>query len=374
MKMLDLRTQIHKFEDCKSFVEHFNIGENDLIFTNKRVYESFLEDLVSGSKYIFKDDYKFNEPSDDIIDELLTVKSNMDVQRIIAIGGGSIIDIAKILALKDIRTTKDAFEKKESLEKQQELIIVPTTCGTGSEVTNIAITEIKSMKTKMGLANEALYPDFAVLIPELLNSLPYKPFMYSSIDALIHAMESYVSPNSNIFTEVFSVDAIRMIIKGYKKIIEEGKEYRLNIIEDFLIASNYAGIAFGNTGVGAVHALSYPLSGKYHVSHGEANYQFLIEVFKFYEEKDNNPNGKLKKLKSILANVLGIEEDKNIYEELELLIEKLIPKKHLTEYGMNENDIMVFSKTVINTQQRLLANNYAEMDEVDIIDIYSKLY
>lgn len=374
MNRLELKTKIFRFEECKAFIEHFNIGEHDLIFTNKRVYESFLEDLVSGSKYIFKDDYKFNEPSDDIIDELLTVKSNMDVQRIIAIGGGSIIDIAKILALKDIKTTKDAFEKKESLEKQQELIIVPTTCGTGSEVTNIAITEIKSMKTKMGLANEALYPDFAVLIPELLNSLPYKPFIYSSIDALIHAMESYVSPNSNIFTEVFSVDAIRMIIKGYKKIIEEGKAYRFDIIEEFLIASNYAGIAFGNAGVGAVHALSYPLSGKYHVAHGEANYQFLIEVFKFYEEKDNNPNGKLKNLKSILTNVLGIEEDKNIYEELELLLEKLIPKKHLTEYGMNEEDIKTFAETVINKQQRLLANNYAEMKEDDIVEIYSKLY
>lgn len=374
MKMLDLRPQIYKFESCKAFIEDFNIGENDLIFTNKRVYESFLKGAVVGSKYIFKEDYKFNEPSDEVIDKLLEIKAKMDVKRIIAIGGGSIIDIAKILALKDIQTTKELFEKKSELKKHQELIIVPTTCGTGSEVTNIAITEIKAMKTKMGIADKALYPDFAVLIPELLKSLPYKPFMYSSIDALIHAIESYVSPNSNIFTETFSVDAIRMIIKGYKSILKEGREYRLDIIEDFLIASNYAGIAFGNTGVGAVHAISYPLSGKYHVAHGEANYQFLIEVFKFYEEKDFNSKSKLKNLKKILCKALEIEEDKNVYEELENLLEKLIPKKHLTEYGMNEKDIITFSEIVINTQQRLLANNYAQMDEFDIIDIYSKLY
>ncbi|MGL5257248.1 MAG: 4-hydroxybutyrate dehydrogenase [Proteocatella sp.] len=374
MKMIDLKTQIYKFEDCKSFILQFNIGENDLIFTNKRVYNSFLKDVVSESKYIFKDDYNFNEPSDDIIDELLAIKSKMDVKRIVAIGGGSIIDIAKILALKDIKTTKEAFEKKDFLEKAQELIIVPTTCGTGSEVTNIAITEIKSMKTKVGIANEALYPDFAVLIPELLNSLPYKPFMYSSIDALIHAMESYVSPKSNIFTEMFSVDAIRMIIKGYREIIEKGRDYRFNIIEDFLIASNYAGIAFGNASVGAVHALSYPLGGKYHVAHGEANYQFLIEVFKFYEEKDNNPNGKLKNLKSILINALDIEKDKNVYEELECLLEKLISKNKLREYGMKEEDIKSFSETVINKQQRLLSNNYVEMKETDMVEIYSKLY
>lgn len=374
MKMLDLKTQIYKFEDCKSFILQFNIGENDLIFTNKRVYNSFLKDVVSESKYIFKDDYNFNEPSDDIIDELLAIKSKMDVKRIVAIGGGSIIDVAKILALKDIKTTKEAFEKKDFLEKAQELIIVPTTCGTGSEVTNIAITEIKSMKTKVGIANEALYPDFAVLIPELLNSLPYKPFMYSSIDALIHAMESYVSPKSNVFTDMFSVEAIRMIIKGYREIIEKGREYRFNIIEDFLIASNYAGIAFGNAGVGAVHALSYPLGGKYHVAHGEANYQFLIDVFKFYEKKDNNPNGKLKNLKSILINALDIEKDKNVYEELECLLEKLISKNKLREYGMKEEDIKGFSETVINKQQRLLSNNYVEMKETDMVEIYSKLY
>lgn len=372
--MLELKTKIFRFEKCNDFIKHFNIGKNDLIFTNKRVYDVFFKDVVSGSKYIFKEDYRFNEPSDDIIDQLLAIKSKMDVKRIIAIGGGSIIDIAKILALKDIKTTKEAFEKKEYLEKQQELIIVPTTCGTGSEVTNIAITEIKSMKTKLGIADEALYPDYAALIPEMLKSLPYNPFMYSSIDALIHAMESYVSPKSTIFTEIFSVDAIRMIIKGYKKIIEKGKEARFDIIEDFLVASNYAGIAFGNAGVGAVHALSYPLSGKYHVAHGEANYQFLIEVFKFYEKNDYDCEGKLKNLKDILAKDLDIELYEDVYEKLEDLLEQLIPKKHLREYGMNENDIEIFSETVINKQQRLLANNYKEMRKSDIVEIYSKLY
>lgn len=151
---------------AKAFIEDFNIGKNDLIFTNKRVYESFFKGVVVGSKYIFKEDYKFNEPSDEVIDELLEIKSKMDVKRIIAIGGGSIIiDIAKILALKDISTTKEMFEKKSELEKQARTYSCITTCGTGSEVTNIAITEIKAMKTKMGIADKALYPDFAVLIP-----------------------------------------------------------------------------------------------------------------------------------------------------------------------------------------------------------------
>lgn len=372
MKMLDIRPQLFKFEKIEKFVDNFNIGENDLIFTTKRVYESFLKDIVVGSKYIFKDDYKFNEPSDDIIDQILLKKSEFNIKRIIAVGGGSIIDIAKILALKNVTSTKLLFERKLDIIKENELIIVPTTCGTGSEVTNISITEIKAKKTKMGLATDELYADYAVLIPELLKSLPHDPFMYSSIDALIHATESYLSPKSNKFTEVFSVDAIRIIIEGYKTLVNKGLEYRNDIIEDFLIASTYAGIAFANTGVGAVHALSYPLSGKYHVAHGEANYQFFTEVLSVYKEKA--PMGKLKDLESLFRTFLELGENDDVYSNLELLLDKLIKKKNLKEYGMNEKDIVSFSEIVIDTQQRLLANNYTEIDKFDMIDIYSKLY
>ncbi len=111
----------------------------------------------------------------------------------------------------------------------------------------------------MGLGTDELFADHAVLIPELVKGLPYRFFVASSIDALIHAIESYVSPKANPYTEVFSVKAMELILKGYMQIIEKGEEYRKEIIEEFVIGSNYAGIAFGNTGVGAVHALSYPL-------------------------------------------------------------------------------------------------------------------
>lgn len=111
----------------------------------------------------------------------------------------------------------------------------------------------------MGLADDALLADDAVLIPELIRGLPYKFFVCSSIDALIHAVESYVSPKSNPYTQIFCRAAIESIIDVFKHIAAQGPEYRLERLREMLIASNYAGIAFGNTGVGAVHALSYPL-------------------------------------------------------------------------------------------------------------------
>ncbi|WP_027632681.1 4-hydroxybutyrate dehydrogenase [Clostridium hydrogeniformans] len=371
MKLLELIPQIYKYESFKDFSKEFNLDDKDLIFTNRFLYNNFLKELNLKCEYMFKNDYNVKEPSNDVIDRIIEDMKNKDIKRVIAIGGGSVIDIAKILILKDVTSTRELFERKIPIIKDKELIIIPTTCGTGSEVTNISITEIKEKETKMGLATNELYADYAVLIPELAKDVPYDFFVYSSIDALIHAIESLVSPKANSYTEIFSMEAIKIILKGYKEILEKGREYRKEIIEEFLIASNYAGIAFGNAGVGAVHALSYPLGGKYHVPHGESNYEFLIEVFKFYNEK--NPNGKIKKVNKLLANILEVQEDV-VYLELEKLLEGLISLKKLREYGMKEEDIEIFTDSVINTQQRLLANNYVSMDKEEIKNIYKKLY
>ena len=116
-----------------------------------------------------------------------------------------------------------------------------------------------------------MYAESAVLIPELLEGLPFGVFATSSIDALVHAVESSLSPKATAYTKLFGYKAIEMIIKGYQKVVKEGKEVLPGLMSDFLIASNYAGIAFGTAGCAAVHATSYPLGGKYHVAHGESN-------------------------------------------------------------------------------------------------------
>ena len=102
----------------------------------------------------------------------------------------------------------------------------------------------------MGLAVDEIYADRAVLIPELLTGLPYSFFSTSAIDAFIHAIESYVSPKATLYTQMFSMKAMEMIIEGFQKIAEHGEEYRMNLLDDFLTASNLAGIAFGNAGTG----------------------------------------------------------------------------------------------------------------------------
>ena len=372
MKLFSIKSQIHKFDTSKEFAETFNIGEGDFILTNEFIYNPFFGSLNLKAEILFLEKYGVGEPTDEIIDAVLATIKGKGFKRIFAIGGGSVIDIAKLLVIQGDNTALDLFEKKVPFIKDKELILVPTTAGTGSEVTNISIAEIKAKHTKMGLATDELLADSAVLIPELVTGLPFKFFVPSSIDALIHAIESYVSPKSNPYTEVFSVKAMELILKGFVKITENGEEYRKEIIDDFVIGSNFAGIAFGNTGVGAVHALSYPLGGTYHVPHGEANYQMFVEVFKTYNKK--NPNGKLKDIKKILADILNVSAEDDVFAKLAGVLDKLLARKPLKEYGMKVEEIESFTDSVIEGQQRLLNNNYVPLSREEIRDIYKALY
>lgn len=131
-----------------------------------------------------------------MMNSILADVKDLSFDRVVAVGGGTVIDIAKLFVLEGLVDVVTAFERSIPLVKGKQLVIIPTTCGTGSEVTNLSIAEITSKQTKMGLADDAILPDEAVIIPELLRGLPFNFYTYSAIDAFIHAVESYVSPKS----------------------------------------------------------------------------------------------------------------------------------------------------------------------------------
>lgn len=371
MKLLQIVPEVYKFDSTKEFAEFFNVGKGDLILTNEFLYKPFLEKYIDGAYAVFQEKYGEGEPSDEMINKIIRNIGNKRYSRVIALGGGTVIDIAKLLRLRYTEDSLDLFEGKVPLVKDKKLIIVPTTCGTGSEVTNVSVAELKSKHTKKGIAGDQLYADYAVLIPEVVKGLPYKFFVTSSVDALIHASESYLSPKATSYTELFSIEAVKLILNGYIKILEKGQDYRTEIIDDFVMGSNYAGIAFGNAGCAAVHALSYPIGGNYHVPHGEANYLFFTEIFKTYVKK--NPDGKIKKLNNLLAGILHCDQ-KNVYEDLSKVLDRLLPRKPLRKYGMKEKEIEIFTDEVIKGQQRLLVNNYEPLSREEIIDTYRNLY
>lgn len=371
MKLFQQYPEVQKYTEPQAFVKAFEIGKGDFILASKTIYNKYFGSMNLEAEVRFKNDYGKGEPTDAMVDALLADFRRTNCNRIIAIGGGAVIDMAKILLLDGEAKAAEYYQRKVPLKKVRSLIAVPTTCGAGSESSNISIAEILEMGTKFGLADNTIYPDYAVLIPTLLTELPYDFFATSAIDALIHAIESYVSPRANLYTRMFSEKAMEMILQGFQEIAQQGPEYRFELLDEFLTASDLAGIAFGNAGTGAVHAMSYPLSGTYHVTHGEANYQFLTEVFKHYQA--GNPDGDIKVLNAFLANVMNCEAD-DVYNKIEELLGKVISKKPLRGYGMKEEEIESFAISVEKTQQRLMNQAYVKFGVEEMMDIYRALY
>lgn len=371
MKLFQQKANVQKYKNTAEFVEEFNIGEEDFILAGRIVFEKYFKPLKLKAFVRYKDTYGKGEPTDLMMDALLEDFRGSGCKRIVAVGGGAVIDMAKILVLEGEFSAREIFRRKVPLKKVRPLIAVPTTCGAGSEVSNVSITEMTDVHSKLGIAVDELFPDDAVLIPELLSDLPYSFWAASAIDAFIHAIESFVSPRANLYTEMFSMKAMEMIIEGFRKVISQGKDYRAHLMDEFLTASNMAGIAFGNAGTGAVHAMSYPLSGVYHVTHGEANYQFLTAVFAAYQRM--RPEGKLKELNHFLAGLLDCETE-NVYPELKNLLDKIIERRPLREYGMKKEEIEVFAKSVEESQQRLLNQSYVKFSWEQMAEIYSCLY
>lgn len=372
MKLFQEKTEVWKYQNAGEFIRDFRIGKGDFILAGKTVFETYFQELASsGASVHFKSEYGQGEPTDRMVDALLEDFRKTDCSRIIAIGGGSVIDMSKILVLDGEAKASEYYQKQVPIQKVRKLVAVPTTCGAGAEVSNVSISELTDLHTKMGLACEEMYPDQAVLIPELLGVLPWHFFVTSAIDALIHAIESYVSPKSTLYTRMFAKEAMQILLKGFCLLAEKGADSREQLFEDFLIASDLAGISFAIAGTGAVHAMSYPLSGTYHVTHGEANYQFLTAVFQVYQEKD--PNGGIRELNTFLADIFSCNPDE-VYSEIEKLLDGLIRRTPLHEYGMKEEEIKSFAKSVEKSQQRLLNQSYVKFGADDMEKIYRKLY
>lgn len=366
MEQFSLRPRIFSFPDFQTFARHHSLTPEDLIFTNEYIYRPFIETHAPQCPVCFQERYGAGEPTDVMVEAILADEDPARYRRIIAVGGGTVLDIAKLLALKPFQSVDELFDAP-GLEKAADLVLIPTTCGTGSEVTNASVINRTRLGTKQGLLREALYADEAVLIPQFLQTLPYKVFATSSIDALIHAVESYLNPVNNPFIRLFAVSTIEDILAAYRDIARNGADRRFAHSEALLRASCCAGIAFSNNSCAAVHALSYALGGKYHVPHGESNYQFFLPVLRTYRRKA--PGGRLAELEGVLARALDCPEE-NLYEELEAVLSAVLPNVPMRSYGAVEQDIQEFTDSTMDNQQRLLGGSYVPLDWKDVFDIY----
>ncbi|MGD9569450.1 MAG: iron-containing alcohol dehydrogenase [Sedimentibacter sp.] len=368
-----IHPQIYELPSLEAFFQEFNINEKDLLFINKFSYNDFFKDITLPCHTLFCEDYTTGEPSDSMVDALLKDIKNLDIDRVIGVGGGTVLDVAKLLSLKDAESADDIYEDKIPLIRDKQLVLVPTTCGTGCEMTAVSVIDRPKYKAKIGKRIECNFADAAVLIPELLSKIPHKVFAFSSIDALIHAMEIYVTPYSSSFSQVFCLEAVRMIVKGFMEIAEKGSDYKFEIMDQFLLGSAYAGVALSNDPCGAVHASAMHFGGEHHVAHGESNYCFLTAVFTVYSNL--KPEGRVATLAQVIRETMGIDTDLiGTFEALNNLLNKITPRKGLREYGIPEEKLPYYVDKVFETQQRILRGNYVPMTKEQYLEIYKLAY
>ena len=374
MKQLSIKPTIHKFESTRDFAQEFKLGKGDLVITNQYIWEPYFGNLNLDCDVIFQEQYGKGEPSDAMVDAIVS-DIHTTPKRVIGIGGGTVLDISKVCALKQTSPLEDLVDGKIPAQKGADLILVPTTCGTGSEVTNVAVFSLTKRNTKKGLANDACYATDAVLIPELLKSLPDYVFATSSIDALTHSIESALSPIATELTKMFSYKACGLILQSYMRVVKEGSSAKAKVVGDLVSASLYAGIAFGNAGCGCVHAMAYPLGGTFHVAHGETNAALLTSVLRYYAKHDENSaeNTELSKLFDFMANILECKKA-DVLDKLDEVLNTILPKHKLHEYGMTEDMIQSWAASVVKEQQRLLKNSYMHMSEDSIAEVYASTF
>lgn len=373
MRGFSIKTEIEEYDTFEEYAKEAQLGADDLVLCGEHTYDDYVAPLSLPVQTLFREKYGKGEPTDGMVDAILDDLRDKKYSRIIAIGGGTVIDIAKAVAVAGpTDKVDDLYDKAAQLKAYHELVIIPTTCGTGSEVTSISVINRIKKGVKMGLASPAMLPAKAVMITNMLESLPYKVFATSSIDAMVHSVESYLSPNACTISRIFSKEALITIIKSWKRSVEAGggdawKEYAA----DLLKASNWAGLGFSYGGCAAVHATAYPLGSVYHIPHGQSNQLMFRAVMEKYKELQ--PVGRINELESIIAQALKTD-DTGTFSALYELMDEVFKAQPLRELGVKEDDLPEFAHNVIETQQRLLKNNYVPLTESQLLEVYKSAY
>ncbi len=315
------------------------------------------------------------DPPEHIVLEAVDFAKQEKIDVIIGFGGGSSMDVAKIIALlahpQQQQALTDIYGVNQAKAPRLPLLLIPTTAGTGSEVTPISIVTTGAT-TKMGVVSPVLYADVAILDATFTQGLPAHITAATGIDAMVHAIEAYTSNiKKNFYADMLAKNALKLLNNNLTKVLKNGSD--LEARQNMLMGSMLAGQAFANAPVGAVHALAYPLGGHFHLSHGHTNALVLVEVLKF-----NAP-----KAKQYYAELMQLMDPRSTgcTDGLcDLFIDHM--QNHLDQSGLTlklkaldvpEAKLPQLAKDAM-LQTRLLQNNPREMTEQDAFNIYQAIY
>jgi alcohol dehydrogenase len=293
---------------------------------------------------------------------------------VIGIGGGSTLDTAKAIAILALNKGKVSDYVGLDLVPYPGLptIMVPTSAGTGSEVTFTAVFTNRATKTKGGINSRFLYPTVALLDPELTLSLPPQITAQTGMDALTHAMEAYTSNKANPLSDMVAEKAIMLIGRFLKKAVKNGND--LESREGLLLGSLLAGMALANAGVGAVHAMAYPLGALFNITHGLANAVLLPYVLEFNRVACPERFARMESLLSgsEAAVTAGVGAKKCIKRIISLSLAIGIPR-NLKELRIPKKAIQAMAEAAIKVA-RPIENNPRPITVEDIAELYGKMY
>ena len=315
------------------------------------------------------------DPSEAIIFAAVNFAKAQTVDLVLGFGGGSVLDVAKVIAIlahpQQQQTLADLYGIDQVQLPRLPLILVPTTAGTGSEVTPISIVTTGET-TKTGIVSPVLFADVAILDATFTQYLPAATTAATGIDAMVHAIEAYTSKlKKNFYSDHLAKQALLLLNQNLPLVLKQPAD--LAARQNMLLGAMLAGQAFSNAPVGAVHALAYPLGGHFHIAHGHSNALVLIEVLKF-----NAPHAK--HYYAELIQWLDPRCSGSVDGLCDLFIDHM--QRHLNQSGLilqlsqlniPESSLQLLAEAAMQ-QTRLLQNNPRPMQLEDALAIYQAIY
>ncbi len=312
------------------------------------------------------------DEAQEIIDRFCATKADL----IVAVGGGSVMDVAKLSSVTagGAVTVRDLLEDPGAGKKCVKTMMIPTTAGTGSEATMNSIVAVPEKQLKVGIVNREMIPDYVILDGSLLKNLPKKIAASTGIDAMAHAVECYTSNKANPFSNLFAKEAARLIFQNIEEACEnrDAEEAKTNM----LIAAFYAGVAISASGTTAVHALSYPLGGKYHIPHGVSNAMLLLPVMRYNRSACEKEFAELfdavKGTGKESAQMTVAEKAEGLLTRMEEIIKRLEIPSSLVAFGIGEEDLDDLVSAGLEVK-RLLNNNKKEVTARAARELYLQI-
>ncbi len=364
-------------EKIKEIIEKEQ-ARNLLVFTDQGIRAAgLLEILLKELKKLPVNFKVFDElalePCDQDVERLMAKVNEEQGELIVAVGGGSVMDAAKLCSILKGAAygIKELLTDSSQAKKMLKTVMIPTTCGTGSEATCNAIVAIPKEQSKQGIVNDVMIPDYVILDSQMIRRLPKSILAATGVDALAHAVECYTSRKATPFSDTYAMASAKLIFQNIREAYHNPNNMEAK--SNMLLGAFYGGAAITASGTTAVHALSYPLGGKYHIPHGVSNAVLFAHVMEF------NKDACKRQLAQICDNihpVMAMEDEEKkaqyVIDEIADIVRETEIPLNLDRFGVTLDDLD-FLVEAGSRQTRLLVNNQKELSLKDIRDIYQKV-